>query len=110
MGIQKKLPLTQLLKYTLGTSMVTAIVPITLMGCMVTMYYHFLKPLNTTRHIALYNYGWFFSFFPLYYILPYLDKIAPYWIGGHVVGFTLFFFSMFLNNHDWFEEMIHGSS
>ena len=40
------------------------------------------------------------TIYPAYYILPWVERWAPLWLGGHVVGFGSFFLYMVVTDAD----------
>ncbi|EFA81004.1 hypothetical protein PPL_05839 [Heterostelium album PN500] len=88
---RNELPLRAMLKNGFRTSIVTAAVPIFFVGAMTTLYNNYRKQLDTTKEKFYFYLAGIYSLYPWYYILPKIEKYAPYWIGGHVLGFMSFF-------------------
>jgi hypothetical protein len=40
------------------------------------------------------------TLYPWVYLLPIVERFSPYWIGGHVLGFTSFFVWLLVSKND----------
>lgn len=78
-------------KHALVTSAVTCLLPITLVGGLVTAY-HELEKVTETRpqKLAMYTCA-ALLLYPGWRVMQVVEAVAPYWLGGHIVGFMSFF-------------------
>eukprot|EP00455_Lapot_gusevi_P053858 TRINITY_DN8498_c0_g1_i2.p1 TRINITY_DN8498_c0_g1~~TRINITY_DN8498_c0_g1_i2.p1 ORF type:complete len:159 (-),score=31.73 TRINITY_DN8498_c0_g1_i2:72-548(-) len=100
-SLYKRLPTSQVLSATIRTSLVTGLVPAYFVGFCVSLfdYFHHRADTETDIH-RLYSSSLFLTLYPWYYLLPIVERYAPLWLGGHIVGFSSFFLYMLYTDSD----------
>ena len=89
-----------ILRAAVRTSLVTSLVPITVVGGMVTAYNHVRRQMDDAVSLMAFHTGSILVLYPLIFIMPAIDRWAPMWIGGHVVGFVSFFAYLYATDAD----------
>ncbi|KNC50895.1 uncharacterized protein AMSG_12043 [Thecamonas trahens ATCC 50062] len=84
----------------LRTSLVTSLVPICVVGGMVTLYNYVRRQVDDPLPLMAFHTGSMLALYPLIFIMPAVDAWAPMWIGGHVVGFISFFTYLYVTDAD----------
>ena len=83
------------------TALVTGLVPAFFVGGIVSLFQRYQRDANTEHEVfRLYSATMFATVWPALYIMPAVDRYAPLWLGGHVVGFGSFFVYMLLTDAD----------
>jgi hypothetical protein len=82
------------------TALVTCLVPILMVGGVVTAY----TEVNKSTDVMHEKFGLYFSsclaLYPASRLLTWVERFAPLWLGGHVVGFGSFFLWMLWSESD----------
>jgi len=81
----------QLVQNVVRTSLVTCFVPILLVGGVVTTYTHFNKTTDTVMEKFKLYFTSSMALYPAGRLLQWVERFAPLWLGGHIVGFVSFF-------------------
>jgi len=89
--------------YALRTSLVTGLVPIYFVGMSVSLYNYFNHKIDRPDQRFYFTLASAMSLFPWYYILPVVERLSPFWIGGHILGFMSFFTWLSLSGNDMFK-------
>lgn len=87
-------------RQTVRTALVTSLVPIYVVGGLVTAYNYLRRKLETPAQLATFHAGSAMALYPFVHIIPALDRWAPLWIGGHVLGFVSFFGWLYVSDND----------
>ena len=83
------------------TAFVTGLVPAFFVGGIVSMFQQYQRQADTESDVfRLYAATLMTTLYPAYYLLPWVDRWAPLWLGGHVLGFGSFFAFMVLTDAD----------
>jgi hypothetical protein len=83
------------------TALVTGLVPAFFVGGVVSLFQQYQRHANTEQDVfRLYAGTLFATMWPASYIMPAVDRWAPLWLGGHVVGFSSFFIYSWLTGSD----------
>lgn len=78
-------------RHALVTSAVTCLLPITVVGGLVTAYHELEKATDTRpQKLAMYTCA-ALLLYPGWRVMQVVEAVAPYWLGGHIVGFMSFF-------------------
>ena len=92
---------TPVLSAVARTALVTGLVPAFFVGGIVSLFQRYQRDANTEHEVfRLYSATMFATVWPALYIMPAVDRYAPLWLGGHVVGFGSFFVYMLLTDAD----------
>ena len=73
------------------TALVTCFVPILMVGGVVTTYTHVNKGTDSIQEKFALYFSSTLALYPAYKLLTWVERFAPLWLGGHVVGFGSFF-------------------
>ncbi|KAJ1639772.1 hypothetical protein T492DRAFT_934318 [Pavlovales sp. CCMP2436] len=80
-----------IVRAALVNSAVTCMLPITVVGGIVTAYHELEKMTNTrAEKFAMYTCA-ALMLYPGWRVMVLVEAAAPYWLGGHIVGFMSFF-------------------
>ncbi|XP_063900276.1 uncharacterized protein LOC135119813 [Zophobas morio] len=88
------------LKYAVRNAVVSSLLPIYFVGATVYIYSYLRKRCETAVDLFKLNFGTGLCLFPWLYLLPKVERYAPYWIGGHILGFLSFFTFLVLSGSD----------
>ncbi|KAG8469912.1 hypothetical protein KFE25_006367 [Diacronema lutheri] len=81
----------QIARHALVTSAVTCLLPITVVGGLVTAYHELEKATDTRpQKLAMYSAA-ALLLYPGWRAMQVVEAVAPHWLGGHIVGFMSFF-------------------
>ena len=90
-SVRRSEPRDVLLRNVARTSLVTCLVPILLVGGVVTAYERTNKSTDSIdQKFALYASACM-AIYPAHRLLAWVETFAPLWLGGHIVGFSSFF-------------------
>ena len=92
------------LKHATRNSLVTSLVPIYAVGAIVTAYQYAQRQVDLPEEKFMLYAGVAMMVFPCYRLMPIVEAWAPYWIGGHVLGFASFFTWMLATDNDMFKS------
>jgi len=101
-SLMRKAPMNELLHAAFRTATVTAIVPLALVGVGVSLYQHVRRKMDDQFSLIVFHTISCTTLLPLYYVLPIVEKFAPLWLGGHVLGFLSFFIYLRATSSDIF--------
>ena len=93
-----------ILKHATRNSLVTSLVPIYAVGAIVTAYQYTQRQVDLPEEKFMLYAGVAMMVFPCYRLMPIVEAWAPYWIGGHVLGFASFFTWMLATDNDMFKS------
>ena len=81
----------QLVQNVVRTGVVTCFVPILLVGGVVTGYMRLNRTTDSIREKFFVYFGACVALYPAGRLLTVVERFAPLWLGGHIVGFSSFF-------------------
>lgn len=84
-------PRGMLLQNVARTALVTCFVPILLVGGAVTGYERTNRATDSVEDKFKLYFGACLALYPAQRLLAWVERFAPLWLGGHVVGFSSFF-------------------
>ena len=84
-------PRSMLLQNVARTALVTCFVPILFVGGVVTGYSRVNKSTDSIREKFALYFSACLGLYPASRLLTWVEKFAPLWLGGHIVGFGSFF-------------------
>lgn len=99
-ALRKKESTAQIIKASARTAFITGLVPIYFVGLGVSLYNHFQRQIEDNEQRFYLTFTTTMSLYPWVYLLPIVERFSPYWLGGHVVGFTSFFTWLLLTKND----------
>eukprot|EP00808_Paulinella_micropora_P003750 g49388.t1 len=90
-----------LFQNTFRTAFITGMVPAYFVGFCVSAFTEARKRASTHPQVFWLYFGTTFgTILPWYYLLPVVEAWSPLWLGGHVVGFSLFFLYLIYSDAD----------
>lgn len=90
-SIRNQQPRAQLVQNVVRTGVVTCFVPILLVGGVVTGYMKLNRATDSIREKFGLYFGACLALYPASRLLTVVERFAPLWLGGHIVGFSSFF-------------------
>jgi hypothetical protein len=78
-------------RHALVTSAVTCLLPITVVGGLVTAYQELEKATDTRLQKWTMYTAAALLLYPGWLVMQVVERAAPFWLGGHIVGFMSFF-------------------
>jgi hypothetical protein len=82
---------SQLVQNVVRTGVVTCFVPILFVGGVVTGYMRLNRTTDSIREKFFLYFGLCVALYPAGRLLSIVERFAPLWLGGHIVGFGSFF-------------------
>ena len=89
-----------LLQNVVRTSLVTCFVPILMVGGVVTAYNEANKTSDSMNEKFAVYFTVCAAMYPCGRLLQWVERFAPLWLGGHIVGFLSFFGWMLYSESD----------
>mmetsp|Transcript_50697 Transcript_50697/g.99308 ORF Transcript_50697/g.99308 Transcript_50697/m.99308 type:complete len:540 (-) Transcript_50697:163-1782(-) len=100
-SLRNKAPPAVFATNVMRTAFVTGVVPAYFVGACVSLFQHYHRKMDTHNELfTLYTMTILSTFHPWFYLLPMVERWAPLWLGGHVVGFMSFFTYLRLTDAD----------
>eukprot|EP00163_Fabomonas_tropica_P001765 TRINITY_DN1130_c0_g1_i14.p1 TRINITY_DN1130_c0_g1~~TRINITY_DN1130_c0_g1_i14.p1 ORF type:complete len:385 (-),score=39.73 TRINITY_DN1130_c0_g1_i14:172-1326(-) len=99
-GVRQGMGRQAIMQSVVRTSLVTSMVPITVVGLGVSTWQYLRKGIDDPVQMLGFNVATGMTLYPWYYLLPIIEQWAPLWLGGHIVGFMSFFFWLVYTNSD----------
>mmetsp|Transcript_53657 Transcript_53657/g.117000 ORF Transcript_53657/g.117000 Transcript_53657/m.117000 type:complete len:477 (-) Transcript_53657:717-2147(-) len=84
-------PRAVLVQNVIRTSLVTCFIPILVVGGIITAYSHFNRTTDTVAEKFNLYFASCMAIYPVGRLLQWVERFAPLWLGGHIVGFFSFF-------------------
>mmetsp|Transcript_54921 Transcript_54921/g.151139 ORF Transcript_54921/g.151139 Transcript_54921/m.151139 type:complete len:101 (-) Transcript_54921:245-547(-) len=89
-----------LVQNVVRTALVTCFVPILMVGGVVTAYTEANKQSDSINEKFVVYFTACAAMYPCGRLLQWVERFAPLWLGGHIVGFLSFFFWMLYTESD----------
>jgi hypothetical protein len=99
-AVRDGMPRAAMMRSIGRTAVITGVIPLYFVGVAVTGFNKVRRNVDTRLELATLYSVTTFSLLPWLYLLPIVEAWAPYWLGGHVVGFTSFFSYLLVTESD----------
>lgn len=99
-ALREGMPRAAMMRSIGRTALITGVIPLYFVGVAVTGFNKVRRNIDTRAELATLYSVTTFSLLPWLYLLPIVEAWAPYWLGGHVVGFMSFFSYLLLTESD----------
>lgn len=90
-SLYQRRPVAALVQNVARTALVTCFVPICLVGGVVSTYNATNRTTDTVEEKFALYFTACLALYPARFVLEWVERFAPLWLGGHIVGFASFF-------------------
>lgn len=90
-SLYQRRPVAALVQNVARTALVTCFVPICLVGGVVSTYNATNRKTDTVEEKFALYFTACLALYPARFVLEWVERFAPLWLGGHIVGFASFF-------------------